>query len=315
MTKWWCCCNGVNYLKKILNISNTSHTKSSNCFLFCPAVAFAQSTVVSCWVENDDVIGAVPSGNFPATSELIFRFNWYPAICNITLSLSLRWNGRFQWNFRWKNFNIILVITGWGISGEIAWRWFSLDLTSDESTLVQVMAWCHQATSHYLIQCWPSSMSYGVTGPEWFEATSLAIFDASIEGEAVNLSISKLQDPCKPHNKKNDMEWGQNNNLYSYSWWHHDMEMLFTSLALCEGIPWWFYIHYHIQALILIILLKKPSSCQWSDTDEHPCELTVNVSSKLDPCWISWYCCLLSLHTGFPQLPEKWFCEWKTKQQ
>ena len=31
------------------------------------------------------------------------------------------------------------------------------DLTDDKSTLVQVMAWCHQATSHYLNQCWPRS--------------------------------------------------------------------------------------------------------------------------------------------------------------
>ena len=30
------------------------------------------------------------------------------------------------------------------------------------------MAWCHQATSHYLNQCWPrSSMPYGVTRPQW----------------------------------------------------------------------------------------------------------------------------------------------------
>ena len=36
------------------------------------------------------------------------------------------------------------------------------------STLVQVMAWCRQATSHYLSQCWPRSLSpYGVTGPQW----------------------------------------------------------------------------------------------------------------------------------------------------
>ena len=28
-----------------------------------------------------------------------------------------------------------------------------------ESTLVQVMAWCHQLTDHYLSQCWPISMS------------------------------------------------------------------------------------------------------------------------------------------------------------
>ena len=44
----------------------------------------------------------------------------------------------------------------------------SLDLTNDKSTLVQVMAWCHQTTSHYLSQCWPRSLSpYGVTWPQW----------------------------------------------------------------------------------------------------------------------------------------------------
>ena len=43
----------------------------------------------------------------------------------------------------------------------------SLDLTDDKSTLVQVMAWCRQATSHYLSQCWPRFMSpYGVTRPQ-----------------------------------------------------------------------------------------------------------------------------------------------------
>ena len=30
------------------------------------------------------------------------------------------------------------------------------------------MAWCRQATSHYLSQCWPSSLStYGVSRPQW----------------------------------------------------------------------------------------------------------------------------------------------------
>ena len=47
----------------------------------------------------------------------------------------------------------ILVIDGGGISGEIALRCMSLDHIDDKSTLVQVMAWCHQATSHYLSQC------------------------------------------------------------------------------------------------------------------------------------------------------------------
>ena len=36
------------------------------------------------------------------------------------------------------------------------------------STLVQVMTWCRQATSHYLSQCWPRSLlPYGVTRPQW----------------------------------------------------------------------------------------------------------------------------------------------------
>ena len=57
---------------------------------------------------------------------------------------------------------------GWGISYEIALRWMPLDLTDGKSTLVQVMAWCRQATSHYLSQCWPRSMSpNGVTRPQW----------------------------------------------------------------------------------------------------------------------------------------------------
>ena len=43
-----------------------------------------------------------------------------------------------------------------------------LDLTDEKSTLVLVMAWCRQATSHYLSQCWPRFMSpYGVTRPQW----------------------------------------------------------------------------------------------------------------------------------------------------
>ena len=50
--------------------------------------------------------------------------------------------GKFEWNFRYVIFKQILVIDGWGISCEIALTWMSLDFTDDQSTLVQVMAWC-----------------------------------------------------------------------------------------------------------------------------------------------------------------------------
>ena len=62
------------------------------------------------------------------------------------------------------------MIAGWDITCEIAYRWMSLDFTDDKSALVQVMAWCCQATSHYPSQCWPRPMSpYGITRPEWVE--------------------------------------------------------------------------------------------------------------------------------------------------
>ena len=51
-----------------------------------------------------------------------------------------------------------------------------IDLTDNKSTLVQVMAWCHQATSHYLSQCSPRSLSpYGVTRPQWVKSNSCKI--------------------------------------------------------------------------------------------------------------------------------------------
>ena len=47
-----------------------------------------------------------------------------------------------------------------------------LDLADDKSTLVQVKAWCRQATSHYLSQCWLGSLlPYGVARPQWVNLT------------------------------------------------------------------------------------------------------------------------------------------------
>ena len=59
------------------------------------------------------------------------------------------------------------MVDGWGISCEIVLILLSLDFIDDQSTLVQVMVWCRQATSHYLSQCWPRSLSpHGVTRPQ-----------------------------------------------------------------------------------------------------------------------------------------------------
>ena len=44
-------------------------------------------------------------------------------------------------------------------SCEITLMWMPQGLTASYSTLFQVMAWCRQATAHYLIQRWPRYMS------------------------------------------------------------------------------------------------------------------------------------------------------------
>ena len=55
-------------------------------------------------------------------------------------------------------FKLNFVIDGWGISDQNVLGWMSLDLIEENSILVQVMAWCRQATSHYPNQYWPSPM-------------------------------------------------------------------------------------------------------------------------------------------------------------
>ena len=88
---------------------------------------------------------------------------------------------------------------GCDISSEIALRWTSLDLSDDKSTVVQVMAWCRQATSHYLNQCWPRSLPpYGVTRLQWVASLvpgrSGGDFKNTIFNPVLTISIYKSYD-------------------------------------------------------------------------------------------------------------------------
>ena len=76
--------------------------------------------------------------------------------------------GRSECDSKNVIFNLVLLIGIFRSSHDNALRWMPQDLTDDKSTFVQVMAWCRQATSHYLSQCWPRSLSpYGVIRPQW----------------------------------------------------------------------------------------------------------------------------------------------------
>ena len=67
--------------------------------------------------------------------------------------------GRSECDSKNAIFNLVLLFGILRSSHDNALRWMPQDLTDDKSTLVQVMAWCRQATSHYLRQCWFSSLS------------------------------------------------------------------------------------------------------------------------------------------------------------
>ena len=62
----------------------------------------------------------------------------------------------------------LYVVSFWREGRQRSIAYQAVSPTDDKSTLIQVMAWCRQATRHYLSQCWPRSMSpYGVTRPKW----------------------------------------------------------------------------------------------------------------------------------------------------
>ena len=79
--------------------------------------------------------------------------------------------GGFENIFQNVFFKLISWIDTLSNSCETALRSMPQNPSDDKSTLVQVMAWCRQAASHYLSQCCPRSLSpYGVTRPQWVKA-------------------------------------------------------------------------------------------------------------------------------------------------
>ena len=89
---------------------------------------------------------------------------------------------------------------GCDISSEIALRLTSQDLSDDKSTLAQVMAWCHQASSHCLNQCWPRSPPpYGVTRPQWVNSLAprrYIILELVIQNSNMELAVQLLSGEC-----------------------------------------------------------------------------------------------------------------------
>ena len=115
-----------------------------------------------------------------------WRYN-SPDVCDYTFKITATFVGEQlvknfnklplnKWQFFLTNWPLehmksnfkVLRIDILSISYEIALRRMPQNPFGDKSTLVQVMAWCRQATSHYLCQCWSRSMlPYEITSPQW----------------------------------------------------------------------------------------------------------------------------------------------------
>ena len=112
--------------------------------------------------------------------------------------------GRSWCDFKNVIFNLALLIGIFKSSNDNILRWMPQVLTGHKSTLVQVMAWCHQATSPYLSQYWPRSLlPYGITRPQWLLLRKLISILGSWEAFLLNIIIEMalLVEilPCRRH--------------------------------------------------------------------------------------------------------------------
>ena len=105
-------------------------------------------------METFSVLLALCAGNSPVTSEFPSQ---RPVMQSFDVFYDLPMNKRLSKQLRhW-----------WFVTPSCS-LWHHCNVISDKSTLVQVMAWCHQTTSHYLNQCcWSYMMPYGITRPQW----------------------------------------------------------------------------------------------------------------------------------------------------
>ena len=100
----------------------------------------------------------VPKGVAPNVFIWVLNLKWVNSLAP----------GGFENIFQNVFFKLISWIDTLSNSCETALRSMPQNPSDDKSTLVQVMAWCRQAASHYLSQCCPRSLSpYGVTRPQW----------------------------------------------------------------------------------------------------------------------------------------------------
>ena len=153
----------------------------------------------------------------------MFLVSCCSCLCSFHWSQVLSWECRCSWSStdRWWCSNYIWVINNFiayegatyirGLtvcifqilfiqcsdSCETASSWKLQDSYDDTSASVQVMAWCYQVSSHYLIHCWvcwPRSMvPYGVTRPPWFKLSGFPLAIRTIAKRELAWTFAKIE--------------------------------------------------------------------------------------------------------------------------
>ena len=138
-------------------------------------------------ILRKDVFSDIETGPRSSAATILTLWHWQAPVFLDEMILTHCRLGNSNESLHKQLSKLNSVTNGWGKCCEIAMRWMSLDHTDDKSTLVQVMAWCREATSHYLNQCWPRSMlPYGITRPQW---VNHCIFTNECLGVSIYISI------------------------------------------------------------------------------------------------------------------------------
>ena len=110
--------------------------------------------------------------------------------CN---SIGINWlvPGKHACNVRSVIFKPIVEIDISSSFCETDLWWMPQNIFNNMPASVQVLAWCHQATSHYLSQCWYRSMWLcGVNRPHFYDKSRCVLRSSSLP--CCNLSINPL---------------------------------------------------------------------------------------------------------------------------
>ena len=149
----------------------------------------------------------------------------------------------------------------------------SLDLTDCKSTLVQVMAWCHQATNHYQSQCWPIPMSpYGSLGPNELK------FQINFQGDDYMLIFKML---------KHQHPW-ENRLIIQYYWTAH------SKIAKWSYVIWKAYSHVFIYDTSSLFIFLVYCTIWFTTKVFTICYIIIKV-----------HCELLCVDPSHPRLPYR----------